>query len=428
MAVNTGLGSVEDAADEVEYATGSAIAAGARAGHTTAIPSPTASPGGGSATKCTATGSWATCRPAMPCVTTPSSTPCRRDPRHQGHCRRRPRQMERHDLPTCAATSIDLLSGHHYTARKFRMPFSPADAAAYEQNFVAYSGVAAGVSALWWAISASGLARPAPLGHVRLAIDEWGIVRDWNPVPDAPGIAGFEHYFLPGRRLAIARGLHEILRSADVVGMANWAQTVNVVGTIKTSQDARLSIRRATCWRFIAAISAAGSCRLSSRATPRWTRWPRRTPRPETPARRADQLLAQRNDLSFDKCSVALRGAAPSGCGQASAGNGVADRWARPRVLQRAGRARSRDNTAPCRPRLAGTADAAAPAFYYRSGSAAEGGCTLGSIRVCPANVPTTVRCWPLVADGSRCEDGFFGFHPPGRETRLPPPNEGRCP
>jgi alpha-L-arabinofuranosidase len=37
--------------------------------------------------------------------------------------------------------------------------------------------------------------------------------------------------------LASARALHELLRSADVVGMANWAQTVNVIGAIKTSRN-----------------------------------------------------------------------------------------------------------------------------------------------------------------------------------------------
>ena len=72
---------------------------------------------------------------------------------------------------------------------------------------------------------------------MRLAIDEWGIVRDWNPAPDGPGVGSFEHYYPLGDALASARALHELLRSADVVGMANWAQTVNVIGAIKTSRN-----------------------------------------------------------------------------------------------------------------------------------------------------------------------------------------------
>jgi alpha-N-arabinofuranosidase len=75
------------------------------------------------------------------------------------------------------------------------------------------------------------------LDRVRLAIDEWGIVRDWDPTPDGPGVGSFEHYYPLGDGLASARALHELLRSADVVGMANWAQTVNVIGAIKTSRN-----------------------------------------------------------------------------------------------------------------------------------------------------------------------------------------------
>ena len=75
------------------------------------------------------------------------------------------------------------------------------------------------------------------LDRVRLAIDEWGIVRDWNPAPDGPGVGAFEHYYPLGDALASARALHELIRSADLVSMANWAQTVNVIGAIKTSRN-----------------------------------------------------------------------------------------------------------------------------------------------------------------------------------------------
>jgi alpha-N-arabinofuranosidase len=73
--------------------------------------------------------------------------------------------------------------------------------------------------------------------RLRLAIDEWGIVRDWNAAPDEPGLGAFEHYYTMGDAVTVARGLNEILRAADVVEMANWAQTVNVLGAIKTTQD-----------------------------------------------------------------------------------------------------------------------------------------------------------------------------------------------
>jgi alpha-N-arabinofuranosidase len=72
---------------------------------------------------------------------------------------------------------------------------------------------------------------------LKLAIDEYGIVRDWNPTPDAPGVGAFEHYYTVGDAVTVARGLNEMLRSAEAIGMANWPQTVNVIGAIKTTRN-----------------------------------------------------------------------------------------------------------------------------------------------------------------------------------------------
>jgi alpha-N-arabinofuranosidase len=140
-------------------------------------------------------------------------------------------------LPISAA-HMDLLSGHHYTERKFKAPFTPEDAAKYEAAFPAYSGsVMEGVRRLV-ADYRQRLSSGHPgLDRLRLAIDEWGIVRDWNPAPDGPGVGAFEHYYPLGDCLASARALHEIIRSADLVAMANWAQTVNVIGAIKASRN-----------------------------------------------------------------------------------------------------------------------------------------------------------------------------------------------
>jgi len=134
---------------------------------------------------------------------------------------------------------MDLLSGHFYQERRFRVPMSEDNARAYTDGFAAYSGgVAAGIRGLvqpfrdWVASGARGTDR------VKLAIDEWGIVRDWNKTPDGYGIGSFEFYYTLGDAIDVARGLNELLRSADVVQMANWAQTVNVIGAIKTSRTA----------------------------------------------------------------------------------------------------------------------------------------------------------------------------------------------
>jgi len=140
-------------------------------------------------------------------------------------------------LPQCAA-NMDLLSAHHYSERKLRVPLSPSEAVEYERNFDNWSGdVAAGIRRL-----VSDFRQRLDKGDnnvkkVRLAIDEWGIVRDWNSAPDGPGVGAFEHYYMLGDAIAAARALHEILRCSDVVAMANWAQTVNVIATIKTRGD-----------------------------------------------------------------------------------------------------------------------------------------------------------------------------------------------
>ncbi len=139
-------------------------------------------------------------------------------------------------LPACAK-HMDLLSGHHYTLRHMNMPFSPEDAEKYRNNFPEYSAsVANGVRHLVTDMRERlGTGKPET-DRVRLAVDEWGLVRDWDQRPDDLGIGSFETYYPLGDTIAIARGLHEILRSADIIAMANWAQTVNVIGLIKTSR------------------------------------------------------------------------------------------------------------------------------------------------------------------------------------------------
>jgi alpha-L-arabinofuranosidase len=51
----------------------------------------------------------------------------------------------------------------------------------------------------------------------------------WAPTPDAGGIGAFEHYYTLGDMIAAGRAMNELLRSTDLVQMANWAQTVNVI-------------------------------------------------------------------------------------------------------------------------------------------------------------------------------------------------------
>ena len=74
---------------------------------------------------------------------------------------------------------------------------------------------------------------PALAGkNVRVALDEWNY---WYG-PHLYGELGTQ-YFLKDA-LGIAAGIHEYSRNTDIIFMANYAQTVNVIGAIKTSKTA----------------------------------------------------------------------------------------------------------------------------------------------------------------------------------------------
>jgi alpha-N-arabinofuranosidase len=139
-------------------------------------------------------------------------------------------------IPRCK-DFIDVLSGHHYTERRMRVPFSPDDERKYEENFLQYSGsVAGGVKNIIDDLRRRQDGSDPAIDRIRLAVDEWGIVREWNPAPDGPGVGIYEVYYPLGDGIANARALHELIRAADLVEIGQWAQAVNVIGAIKTSK------------------------------------------------------------------------------------------------------------------------------------------------------------------------------------------------
>ena len=239
IAVNTGLGSVRDAADEVEYATSSSHsrwgAERARNGH-------------GKPYQVTWWGIGNEMFGDWQLGNVPVERYALRHNSFVAAMKAKKRDIKiiavgapgrwNDTLLPISAAQMDLLSGHHYTERKLKAPFTAEDEAKYESAFPAYSGsVMEGVRRIV-ADYRQRLGSGNPeLDRVRLAIDEWGIVRDWNPAPDGPGVGAFEHYYPLGDALASARALHELIRSADLVSMANWAQTVNVIGAIKASRN-----------------------------------------------------------------------------------------------------------------------------------------------------------------------------------------------
>jgi len=239
IAVNTGLGSVQDAADEVEYATGSSRtrwgAERARNGHRK--PYQVVWWGIGNEMF----GDWQLGNVPVERYALRHNAFVEamrgRNPGIRVIAVGSPGRWNDMLLPISAA-HMDLLSGHHYTQRHFKAPFSPEDAAKYEAAFPAYSAsVMNGVRGLVADFRKQVGSGKADLGQVRLAVDEWGIVRNWNQAPDGPGVGAFEHYYPLGDALASARALNELIRSADVVAMANWAQTVNVIGAIKAGRN-----------------------------------------------------------------------------------------------------------------------------------------------------------------------------------------------
>ena len=70
---------------------------------------------------------------------------------------------------------------------------------------------------------------------LKLAVDEWGI---WNmDSPKGRGAYRLEYPFHWGHALGTAAFLNMFYRHHDLIGLATWAQTVNVLAPIMTSPD-----------------------------------------------------------------------------------------------------------------------------------------------------------------------------------------------
>lgn len=76
---------------------------------------------------------------------------------------------------------------------------------------------------------------PPRQGPLMIALDEIGI---WEP--GGHGAYGMENTYNWGHALATATLYNIMIRHADIVGLATWAQTVNVLAPIMTSKDASI--------------------------------------------------------------------------------------------------------------------------------------------------------------------------------------------
>lgn len=72
---------------------------------------------------------------------------------------------------------------------------------------------------------------PGRKGPVKIALDEWGI---WES--GGKGVYGLEQTYNWNHALGVASFLNMFQRHADVIGMATWAQTVNVLAPLMTDE------------------------------------------------------------------------------------------------------------------------------------------------------------------------------------------------
>jgi alpha-N-arabinofuranosidase len=76
---------------------------------------------------------------------------------------------------------------------------------------------------------------PARSEPVKVAIDEWGI---WDIDSDkGSGTYNLEYPYNWSHALMVAKFLHIFQRNADIVGLGNWAQTVNVLAPVMTTKE-----------------------------------------------------------------------------------------------------------------------------------------------------------------------------------------------
>ena len=221
VAVNTGLaGAVLVGRARPVRERGRDDARRAAAAPRTAARRPSGSSSGRSATRCTATGSSATCR---------SRSTSRSTARWWTRCGpRTPRSCPvavgalgewSQTMLTDASRHMSYLSEHLYWQDK---PDVPAHVAQARD----------GIRKVAEAHRAYRREIPALAGRdIRIALDEWNY---WYG-PNEYGELGTRYFLQDG--LGIAAGLHELIRNSDIFVMANYAQTVNVIGAIKTTPN-----------------------------------------------------------------------------------------------------------------------------------------------------------------------------------------------
>jgi alpha-L-arabinofuranosidase len=86
---------------------------------------------------------------------------------------------------------------------------------------------------------------PPSVPATKICFDEWNV---WDPVR-APGEQGAEQLYTLSDALAVAVWLNVFIRQSKWVGMANIAQTVNVISPLMTTKDG--IVKQATWWPLL---------------------------------------------------------------------------------------------------------------------------------------------------------------------------------
>ena len=86
---------------------------------------------------------------------------------------------------------------------------------------------------------------PSSVPQTKICFDEWNV---WDPVR-APGEQGAEELYTLSDALAVAVWLNVFVRQSRWVGMANIAQTVNVISPLMTTEKG--VVKQATWWPLL---------------------------------------------------------------------------------------------------------------------------------------------------------------------------------
>jgi alpha-N-arabinofuranosidase len=86
---------------------------------------------------------------------------------------------------------------------------------------------------------------PASVPQQKICFDEWNV---WDPVR-APGDLGAEEQYTLSDALAVAVWMNVFVRQSKYVGMANIAQSVNVISPLMTSKDG--IVKQTTWWPYL---------------------------------------------------------------------------------------------------------------------------------------------------------------------------------